>query len=148
MEEKIDEKKLRLEIIKALESQIGKENVEDKHGHYEFGCDIIFYIVDPFGEKRKFGIQLKNVNVDGSNTHEILGQLSVSFGHEYSLDKKLLDAVYVITSGTISPGAEESFKKANVGFRNVYLIDYKKLTPFLEDFRKKLYSQKTITKET
>lgn len=145
---KRDENKLKTEIIGILENLLGKDNVEDKHGHYEFGCDIIFDTLDPFGQKRKYGIQLKDVDIDGSNIHEILGQLSVSFGHEYSLEKKGLDAVYVITSGSISPGAEESFKKANVGFRAIYLIDNRKLSPILDKARKETEVTKNINKET
>lgn len=143
-----NENELLKELVEALKSKLGIGNIEDKHGYYEFGCDIVFYTVDPFGEKRKFGIQLKNVNIDSKNFHEILGQLTICFGHEYSLNKKLLDAVYVITSGKISVGMEESFKKANVGFRNVYLIDYKILEPFLNDYRQEINIKKTITKET
>lgn len=144
-----NESKLKSEIIKILDLLLGKENVEDTHGHYEFGCDIVFNVIDPFGQIRKYGIQLKDVDIDSTNIHEILGQLSVSFGHEYSLaNPGRLDAIYVITSGIISPGAELSFKKANVGFRSIYLIDQRKMTPFLDKTTKQSDATKNINKET
>ncbi len=128
-----NEKKLRKQILEALKKTDGVINAEFNHGVYEFGIDIVFDFEDAFGRKRKYGIQVKAGDISGPDLSEILGQLSVAFGHEFSIDpSKFLDAVYVVTDGEFIGGAKEFFKKANVGFRNVFLINGARLKPYLE----------------
>ena len=143
------EKVLKDKILEAL------KNVEDvvipsdydNHSFQEFGIDIVFDYPDAFGQMRKYGIQIKAEDIDSNVIQKVLGQLSVAFGHKFSLDPdKYLDGVFVVTNGKLTN--LEYLKSANVGFRNVFWIDSSKLTPFLTKTSQTAKFQKTITKET
>lgn len=128
---------LRDRIIHAL-SNYGNLNPQLTHGGYEFGIDITFETLDPFSGKQLNGIQVKCGNINAALAQSVLGQLSVAFGHKFSLvpENRLLDTAYVITDGIILPSAIEYINSANVGFRNVRWLTGDHLKPFLERYGK------------
>ncbi|EKD99686.1 MAG: hypothetical protein ACD_22C00206G0003 [uncultured bacterium] len=141
------EKLLRKQVYDFLVEYLGSQNVEDCCGQYEFGCDLIFYQNDPFGIKRRYGIQLKDTDLNGTEINEVLGQLCIAFGHRFATEDRLLDGVYIITSGTITRGAFEKIKEANIGFRNVWVLDKNLLSPALVNKTNVNKFQQGINKE-
>lgn len=119
--------------LKSLEMRREIFDVIDNCGTCEYGADICFKRNDIFGQPRTYGIQLKNNDISASEAEKTLGQLSIAFGHKFSFcaNKLHLDYIYVVTSKTISPTAREYFREANVGFRNIFLIDQDILDIFL-----------------
>lgn len=65
-----------------------------------------------------------------SSVKEIIGQLSIAFGHRFPPHDKYLDAVYVIAEGTINHYAQEHIKSARLGFREIRFIDKQDLDKF------------------
>ncbi len=138
-----EEEKLRSRLIKVLENNLGKENVEDIHSPAEYGIDIVFNMNDAFEQKRKYGIQVKTGPIAATDAQKVLGQLCVAFGHKFSLKpEEFLDAVYVVTDGEVIQPAVNYINSANVGFRNVFWISGNKLSPFLEKFERMMDYQK------
>lgn len=131
--------------LKLLESENKIRNVTDNCGTHEHGIDLYFDKEDIFGLHRKYGIQLKE-NIDAREIKNALGQLSIAFGHRFSFSPNdgFVDYVYVIACGDITSPAKEYFKEANVGFRNIFLIERGTIDLFLNNIEIRM---RTIAKE-
>jgi hypothetical protein len=90
--------------------------------------------------KRKYGIQTKKCDIDAPKLQKIIGQLSIAFGHKFSINlQQFLDAVYVITDGKLKGTVMEHFNNANTCFRNIYLIcEGDELIQFLNKYEQQL----------
>lgn len=133
MDKKLTEDELRKQILEFLKKDPRVTSPKLTHGTHEYGVDIVFDYEDVFGQKLKCGIQVKVNDLDASKLKEIIGQLCIAFGHEYSRkpNTRLLDIVYIITNGSTQP-SDEYINASNVGFRNVMFIDGDQLKPLLE----------------
>jgi hypothetical protein len=131
------ESNLRKDIITILNNTPGINRVDDRCSGIEHGVDIVFEQNDVFGISRLYGIQLKSQNIKStkrkasSSVKEIIGQLAIAFGHRFPPSDKYLDAVYVITDGTINQYAQEHIKSARLGFREIRFIDKQDLYKFM-----------------
>lgn len=129
---------LRKKICKALRNNPNVSNVQETHGTHEYGIDITFEVNDGFDSPLHCGIQVKSGNITASVVQITLGQLSVAFGHDFTISKNGLDLAYVITDGEIIQPATEQINSANVGFRNVKWIDGEGLNVFLKSYEGKM----------
>lgn len=131
------ENALRARVINLLrQDPYVSGRVYDQCGSIEFGIDLTFERKDAFGITRLYGVQLKAGDLKSSNIRasrgvkELLGQISIAFGHRFQPHDRFLDGVYVIVSGEVNPHAREYLVSARVGFREVYVLDGNDLTRF------------------
>lgn len=135
------ESKLRRTVIKALSRDTARNIVHEQCGTIEFGIDFTFERKDAFGVSRLYGVQIKagdlrsGIKKASANVKELLGQISIAFGHRFQPQDRLLDGVYVIVGGEVNPHAREYIRSAMVGFRRVYILDKRDLEIFLLDAR-------------
>ncbi len=131
------EKELRQKILNILDGHPEVGEVYDKCSGIEFGIDIIFKRNDIFKVSRTYGIQIKTKNINSTKNRktesvkDIIAQLAIAFGHYFP--EGYLDAVYVVTSGSINSYAAEHIKAARIGFREVYFVDKQFLDKFILD---------------
>lgn len=135
-------------LVTILNATPGITYARGNCGTSEFGIDILFQDENTTFKTTCFcGIQLKVGNIgSGSGSEpnfavkEIIGQLAVAFGHEFMFGdvSHRLNAIYVITTGEISPPAQEYIKEAIVGIRNLKFIYGQKLEEFLIEGRAKV----------
>jgi hypothetical protein len=126
-----------LEVLKVKAEREGKiKNPKLTHGGHEYGVDVVFDLEDGFGNLLKCGVQVISGDINASTCHTLLGQLTISFGHEFSRNpnKKLLDLVYVVTDGVFTQPADEYINSANVGFRNIICMERDKLSSILKEY--------------
>lgn len=127
---------LREKVLDALRNDPQNSRVEDKCGSVEYGVDITFEREDSFGKPRLYGVQIKSGNLSSrkskasQNVKELIGQLSIAFGHRFPPQDQPLDAVYVVIGGEIKPHASEHIKYAHIGFRHIYFLDNQDLERF------------------
>jgi len=128
-----DIRKKLISKLKELDSRGQISDIIDNCGTCEYGADLCFKKNDIFGQPRTYGIQLKKDDINAYDVEKILGQLSIAFGHEFPFcsGKQYLNYMYIVTGGSISPTARDYFKEANVGFRNIFLIDEDILNLFI-----------------
>ncbi len=143
MNRNVSETALRQQILKLIKQDPRVSNAKLTHGSHEYGVDIVFDYEDVFSQKLKCGIQVKVSDLDAFKLKEIIGQLCIAFGHEYSRkpNTRLLDIVYVVTNGSTQP-SDEYINASNVGFRNVMFIDGDQLKPFLKKSSEKIQYDK------
>jgi len=135
----MNEDELRKQIKEILQKDPTIKRVDDKHGGVEFGIDLVFEREDPFGEVRKYGIQIKIGDINARIAKDIIAQLLMAFGHPFPPDERSLDGVYVVTNGEINSYAQEQIKAARVGFREIHFIDGQILERFLQRGKAKIY---------
>jgi hypothetical protein len=135
------ESTLRRTIVEALRYEAPRNQVPDTCGAVEFGIDFTFEREDAFGVSRLYGVQIKAGDLKSGgkgasrNVKELLGQISIAFGHRFQPQDKLLDGIYVIVEGEVNNHAREYIGSANLGFRQVYILDKHDLEKFLFDAR-------------
>ncbi|MCL4399841.1 hypothetical protein M1506_01025 [Patescibacteria group bacterium] len=141
------EEKLRKKIKSILKvAQQPEERVVDQCGPVEFGLDLVMLKLDPFGQLRAFGMQIKVGNISCSKkktnakVKEIIGQLAVAFGKDVEVNGKAyrLDGFYVVTDGEINQFAREYISAACRGIRNLHFIDGQSLSEFFSKFGPKV----------
>ena len=117
-----------IEILKAIKEP--EERILDVHGSNEYGLDIVLIKLDPFGQLRAYGVQIKNGDIKCTGKpslkiKEIIGQLAIAFGDDCEVDGKKYryDGFYVVTNGEISWQAKKYIDSACVGIRNLHFID-------------------------
>ena len=130
---------LRGKIKASLEAaREPEERILDQCGPSEYGLDLVMLKLDPFGQLRAYGMQIKvgNISCSRSRTNagvkQIIGQLAVAFGKDVEVDGKRyrLDGFYVVTDGTINDFAREHISAASQGIRNLHFIDKQSLDQF------------------
>lgn len=123
----LDEKGLREKVLVPLLARMGFKAVTLYHGPAERGKDIICYREDILGDREYLAVVAKasdltgNVSTD-SGLREVFHQVQQCFDNPYQdlfgMKEIFIDRVWVITSGKIVTGAEESIfasaKKQNL----------------------------------
>lgn len=127
----LNEDDFRDEVIIPLFKEMGFNGVKNTHGSMEFGRDVVFYTVDPFGNKTWHCSQLKVEQIHGTKSNEgnygeISSQIKAAFStpyrHAVSGDKVNMTTMYVITSQDFTDEAEIALI-SEFGDKPVYLID-------------------------
>jgi hypothetical protein len=114
---KLDEKALRESVLVPLLTRMGFKAVTIYHGPRERGKDIICFDFDRLGNREYFAVVAKVTDLDGSvstsnNLREAVYQVEQCFDIPYQdlfgMTRVVIDRVWIITSGRIKSGAEES----------------------------------------
>ncbi|NIM14196.1 MAG: NACHT domain-containing protein [Candidatus Aminicenantes bacterium] len=115
---KLDEKRLRQEVLIPLFQKMGFKDVIEYHGGpAEKGKDIIYYETDRYGDKDYTGVVVKKDDISGSVSDSsgamtVLNQIQQTFNEPYTdiygLKKLVINRCIVITSGNIKNTAVES----------------------------------------
>jgi hypothetical protein len=142
---KLDEDRLRKEVLIPLFVKMGFRDVIEYHGSAEKGKDIIFSEKDAFGEKFYTGVVVKKGDITGSASSGgamvVLNQIEQTFDEaytdKYSLKEPVIDRCIVVTSGCIKVTAIESIrgrlKKTNLD-KLVKFFDGSKLVDLLDEY--------------
>jgi restriction endonuclease Mrr len=143
---KLDEKRLRQEVLIPLFQKMGFKDVIEYHGSTEKGKDIIYYETDRYGDKDYSGVVVKKDDISGSVSDSsgamtVLNQIEQTFDEPYTdiygLKELMIDRCLVITSGDIKNTAAESIrgklKKSNLD-KLVKFFDGNKLVDLLDDY--------------
>ena len=101
------------------------------HGANEHGIDILFKTFDVFAESRYIGISVKVGNITCKELSIIVRQLIICSYYKYSYFDHHLDAVYIVTNGSISPEAMSQMNSINIPYRNIYFIQGTKMNKIL-----------------
>ncbi len=136
---KTKEDTLRNRIISVLKAQKQpSERIRDNCGSNEHGLDIVLLKLDPFGQLRAHGIQIKTGDINckskpNKGVKEIIGQLAIAFGQNVDFDGKKykLNSFYVMTNGDIGSMARSYIASACENIRNLHFIDGQSLDEFL-----------------
>ena len=132
---KLNEEQLRKNIIIPLLNYIEVQNVVDMHGSREEGIDIYFETFDIFGDKLRWGVQVKTVNLilgsrpSKGNLLTILNQIKMAFSKKIRVNTSdrsgevYIDGFYIITSGRITDLAIKYINDNRNQYPNIHLID-------------------------
>lgn len=129
------EQDFRKEILIPILSNLGFNNIQDMHGQYEYGVDILF------SNKNKFNImewnaivaKIGDINLDegteiSQNLKRIFTQVyqAKSMNHlEKNYNNVKLNRVFIATNGKINFHAKNAlFKKEPLIEGNIFFIDY------------------------
>jgi len=146
---KLDETQLRRNIIIPLLNYIEAQNVVDMHGSSEEGIDIYFETFDIFGEKLRWGVQVKTVDLilsaqpSNKNIITILNQIQMAFSKRIKIitsdrsGEVYIDGFYVITSGRIKAPAiryiyNNIYNNRNQ-HNNIHIIDGNRLIEIIKN---------------
>ena len=113
---KLSEKELRRDVLIPLLSKMGYYAPIEYHGINERGKDIICYDYDKLGEKHYLSIVAKTSDLKGSVSAggllEVISQIEQSFDicyeEIYNMEKVYIGEVWVVTTGRLVSGAQES----------------------------------------
>lgn len=115
--QKLNEDKLRKNVLIPLLGRMGFKGIRLNHGHGERGKDIICFDYDKLNNKIFYGIVAKENDLTGSvssnmGLREVLYQIQQNFDNVYEnlydMRRVAMDQVWVITSGKIVSSAEQS----------------------------------------
>lgn len=124
---KLSEEELRRKVIIPLLGRMGFKAAIEYHGPREKGKDIICFDYDKLNIKTFLSIVVKTCNLDGSissnkSLQSILFQIKQCFDEPYEdlydMSSLTMDQAWIVTSGRIKSGAQESIanslKKENL----------------------------------
>lgn len=130
---------LRKHVIIPLLEELGADHIKDMHKNKENeqGIDVYFDALDIFGHQRRFGVQIKRINLvcqsrpdKNKNIETICTQLRLAFGKEITLSTSEagkitvhIDGYYVITSGIITQMANNYIYQQRKTYPYVHIID-------------------------
>jgi hypothetical protein len=129
------EKDFTNEIVIPLLHKMGFQRVESRHGPKEQGLDLNpFYMVNPFGVREYYGIQIKAVDIhgnasrrNGGNISEIFNQVTSAFDikHEdiHEGTEYFIDHMIIVTCSKITENAKSQIHSKMSGKRKVICID-------------------------
>lgn len=156
----LNEKFLRETVLLPLLASMGLRAPTLNHGPGERGKDVIAYTIDHFGKREFVGIVAKTTDLDGSvssssSLREVLHQVEQCFDHRYGnlfdMREITMDRVWVVTSGRIVPGAEESvfdsLRKRNLD-KVVRIIDGSQLVELIDKHFSEYWDQSGETIDT
>ncbi|MCC7570310.1 hypothetical protein KO465_03110 [Candidatus Micrarchaeota archaeon] len=140
---KNDEDILRKRLVSSIRNQLSNDKellVEDTHGAFEHGVDIVFLTRDNFGEILCYGIQLKgkkiNCTAKNHGVKEIIGQLAIASGHYHKFQTNVryeFSGFYVITDKEITKPARDYISSAFSVGKPIYYLYGAKLEKFILD---------------
>lgn len=142
---RLNESRLRKEVLIPLFEKMGSKDVIEYHGSVEKGKDIIFYKMDEFKERIYTGVVVKVGDITGSASdsngamnvlNQIQQTLNVPYTDIYGLKELKIGRCIVITTGKITPEANESMKDSLKGFnldRLVKFLDGSKVVDLLDE---------------
>lgn len=123
----LSEARLRQEVLVPLLGRMGYRAVCEYHGTREYGKDIVCFDIDRLRHRRYLAVVAKTADLSGSVSSnrgltEALNQAEQCFNTDYhdlfGMHSISMDAVWVVTSGRLIPGAAESvlgkLKKSNL----------------------------------
>lgn len=122
------EKKLQKQIYEFLLKN-SNLNCHLIHGASEHGIDILIRYKDVFDEYRYIGISVKvgdikcNKTPNSSSLATIIHQLIIAGNFKFPQYDQYLDAVYLITDGTIAPEAMSQINSVRLPYRNIYFLE-------------------------
>jgi len=132
----LSEEVLRKDLVIPLLKEIEAQNVTDMHGPSEKGIDVYFETYDIFGHKRRFGMQVKTIDIvqEGQagkgNIITIMNQIEMAFSNsivfgtsEKGREEVYIDGFYILTSGKVSPNAARYIREKRNKYPYVYIID-------------------------
>lgn len=131
---KLNESRLRIEVLVPLFQKMGFKDVIEYHGSAEKGKDIIFfYELDKFDNKIYTGVVVKAGDITGSASSSsgamnVLNQIQQTLNEPYTdiygLKELKIDRCIVITTGKITSQAVESIKGSLKGFNLDKLLSF------------------------
>ncbi len=130
---KLNESRLRKEVLVPLFEKMGFKDVIEYHGSVEKGKDIIFYEMDKFDNKIYTGVVVKAGDITGSASSSsgamnVLNQIQQTLNEPYTdiygLKELKIDRCIVITTGEITPQSIESIKGSLKGFNLDKLLSF------------------------
>jgi hypothetical protein len=124
-----------LRYVIPLFKNKGLKGVEYTHGVDEFGRDVYFYNIDPFGNRRDMAAQVKIGDIGGTNAvQELINQARAAFTNPYydltTNDERRVCELYVITSGDFTTNAKTQISN---GLRDYGAIHFLNGTKVLEE---------------
>lgn len=146
-----NEDTLREKVIVPLLQDLGVDNIKDMHRdkRYEGGIDIYFDILDVFGHRRRFGIQVKDEDLvcrsrpdKNKNIETICTQIRLGFGKNITLPTSdpgkisvHIDGYYVITSGNVNQVASNYIYQQREAYPYLHIIDGELLFKIIQQRR-------------
>lgn len=129
------EQDFRKEILIPILSNLGFNNIQEMHGQYEYGVDILFSNENKFNimEWNAIVAKVGDINLDegteiSQNLKRIFTQVyqAKSMNHlEKNYDNVKLNRVFIATNGKINFHAKNAlFKKEPLIEGNIFFIDY------------------------
>lgn len=141
---KLDEPQLRTVIISLLK-YIDAQNITNMHGSKEKGIDVYFETLDIFGNKLRWGIQVKTEDLicsarsSNKNVVTILNQVQMAFSKRIRImtsdrpGEVYIDGFYIITSGNVTSEAVEYIYDNRNKYPNIHIIDGNSLMEIIKN---------------
>ena len=149
--QKLDEKKLKNDVLISLFRTMEFNDVIDYHGSVEEGKDLIFFEENKIGEREYIAVQAKAVKIHGrvgekGNASEVLTQAQQAFTSTfvdvYDGKEKRVDKVFIVSSHEIDSSAKESIRgtlqSINI-FKHISFIEGDKLVELIDRYMPSLF---------
>ena len=156
----INEAEFRRDIIIPLLSKMGYIAPVEYHGSNEKGKDIICFEYDKLGEQRFLAIVAKKGDLTGSASSNqglmtVVNQIQQAFDSPYedlfNMKKVLINEVWVMTTGNIVSGAEQSvintLRKSNLD-KQIRFIKDDRLVQLIDENFSTYWNSDNETKES
>lgn len=156
----IDEKELRQDLIIPLLSKMGYLAPIEYHGTKEKGKDIICFEYDRLNEQRFLAVVAKKGDLTGSASSNaglmnVVNQIQQAFDNPYedlyNMRQIFINEVWVITSGEIVSGAQESvintLRKTNLD-KQIRIIGNDRLVQLIDKHFSTYWNSSSETKES
>jgi hypothetical protein len=125
-----NEQTFTVKVLLPLFRSMGFYNVKYNHSNREFGKDITFSAIDPFGVSRNYGVQVKAGDLSGeagSQIDMIISQVDDAFKIPYidtvNREKRNISDLIIAISGRFTNNAEEKIlqkvKQPNIRFLSI-----------------------------